>query len=52
MVLGALNWGLVGLFDFNIVDEIFGGGSGLAKAVYVLIGVSALWAIFGKMRKA
>jgi uncharacterized protein len=41
VMIGALNWGLVGLFDFNLVEEIFGSGTG-ADVVYVVIGVAAL----------
>ena len=41
---GALNWGLVGLFDYNLVAEIFGAGTA-ADGVYVLIGVGGLLAL-------
>jgi len=41
--LGALNWGLVGIFDYNIVHAIFGDGTVLAKVTYVLVGFSALF---------
>jgi hypothetical protein len=37
--VGALNWGLVGAFDFNLVETIFGGASNI---VYILVGISAL----------
>jgi len=43
VIVGGLNWGLVGLFDFNLVAAIFGAGSGLARLVYVLVGISAAW---------
>ena len=43
VIVGGLNWGLVGLFDFNLVAAIFGAGSGLSRIVYVLVGLSALW---------
>jgi uncharacterized membrane protein YuzA (DUF378 family) len=42
VMIGALNWGLVGLFDFNLVEEIFGTGTG-ADVVYVIVGVAALF---------
>lgn len=45
IIIGGLNWGLVGAFDYNLVDGIFGAGSGLARTVYVLVGISALLAI-------
>ena len=43
VIVGGLNWGLVGLFDFDLVAALFGAGSTLARIVYVLVGVSALW---------
>ncbi|PIN88509.1 DUF378 domain-containing protein [Candidatus Pacearchaeota archaeon CG10_big_fil_rev_8_21_14_0_10_35_13] len=46
VIIGALNWGLVGLFSFNLVDSIFGAGSTLAMIVYILVGLSGLWMIF------
>ena len=39
VVVGALNWGIVGLFDANLVDEIFGTGT-VADVVYVIVGVA------------
>lgn len=45
LVIGGLNWGLVGLFDYNLVDSAFGAGSTLARVVYVLVGVAALWTV-------
>ncbi len=42
LVVGGLNWGLVALFNFNIVDTVFG-GMGLANIVYILVGVSAVY---------
>lgn len=45
VIVGALNWLLVGLFQFNLVDSIFGAGSALARIVYVLVGISGLWSI-------
>lgn len=43
LVVGGLNWGLVGLFNFDLVATLFGEGSMLARIVYSLVGVSALW---------
>ena len=50
LVVGGLNWGLVGLFNFDLVAAIFGAGSGLARAVYVLVGLSAIWQAIGLPR--
>lgn len=41
-IIGALNWGLVGAFQFNLVDYIFGAGSIAARAIYSLVGLSGL----------
>jgi uncharacterized membrane protein YuzA (DUF378 family) len=45
VIVGGLNWGLVGLFDFDLVAAIFGGGSELSRIVYVLVGLSAVWQV-------
>ena len=41
MIIGALNWAIVALFDTNVIEEIFGTGTA-TDVVYVLVGVSAL----------
>jgi len=41
-IIGALNWGLVGFFDFNLVTFIFGGIAVLSKIVYMLVGISGI----------
>ena len=46
MIIGALNWGLVGLFKFDLVAAIFGDMSALSRIVYVLVGLSGLYTIF------
>ncbi len=46
VIVGGLNWGLVGLLDFNLVDSIFGVGSVASRVVYVLVGIAALLTIF------
>jgi len=46
--VGGLNWGLVGLFDWNLVEAIFGGWPWLVKLVYVLVGLSALFMLATK----
>jgi uncharacterized protein len=45
VTVGGLNWGLVGLFGFDLVAALFGDISLLARLVYVLVGASALWQI-------
>ena len=43
LVVGGLNWGLVGFASFDLVASIFGSGAFLAKVVYILVGLSALY---------
>lgn len=45
IVVGGLNWGLVGSMNFDLVATIFGDGSVLARIVYVLVGISAIYQI-------
>ena len=45
IIIGAINWGLVGLFEFNLVDFIFGAGTILARIIYSLVGIAGLWSI-------
>lgn len=45
LVVGGLNWGLVALFNFDVVAALFGAGSILARIVYGLVGLSALYQI-------
>ncbi len=46
LVIGGLNWGLVGAFDFNLVTYLFGSVMWLAKVIYLAVGLSALFQIF------
>jgi uncharacterized protein len=45
VIVGGLNWGLVGAAQFDLVAAIFGAGSAFARVVYVLVGLSALYQI-------
>ena len=45
VIIGALNWLLVGIFDFNLVSAIFGSMSALSRIIYILVGVSGLISI-------
>jgi len=45
VIVGALNWLLVGLFEFNLVDFLFGSLSLLTRLVYILVGAAGLWSI-------
>ena len=45
IIIGAINWGLVGFFKFNLVDIIFGSMSVISRIIYALVGISGLWGI-------
>lgn len=45
LIIGGLNWGLVGLFNFNLVESIFGAASLVTRIIYILVGLSALYLI-------
>lgn len=47
VVVGGLNWGLMGLFNFNLVNAILGSVGGLEQLVYVLVGVGAVVLMLG-----
>lgn len=49
-LIGAINWGLIGFFNFNLVDAIFGGGaaeetSGFSRFIYAVVGLAGLAAL-------
>lgn len=54
VILGGLNWLSVGLFEYEVVSEIFGSSAEVgSKIVYIIVGVAGLWALtfFGKVAK-
>jgi len=46
MIVGGLNWGLVGLFKFDLVAKICGEMSVVARIVYTLVGIAALYGVY------
>ncbi len=46
VIIGALNWLLVALFNFNLVTAIFGERSAASKVIYVLVGIAGLYTIY------
>ena len=59
VVVGALNWGLIGVAHFvdsaanwNLVDILLGGSPGIEAAVYILVGLAALWSLYLATRLA
>ena len=45
IIIGAINWGLIGFFNFNLVETIFGQMSVISRIIYALVGISGLWGI-------
>lgn len=46
MIIGALNWGLMGICQFDVVAWIFGGAANvIARIIYVIIGLAGIWGI-------
>ncbi|MDE6732729.1 MAG: DUF378 domain-containing protein [Oscillospiraceae bacterium] len=45
LVIGGLNWGLVGIFDFDLIAWAFGSGAVISRILYILVAVAALWCI-------
>lgn len=52
VAIGAINWGLIGFFNFDLVKAIFGEMTLITRIVYALVGVSGLYALsfFGRLR--
>ena len=46
LIIGGINWGLVGFFNFDLVATIFGAMSTLTTIIYVLVGLAGLWTIY------
>lgn len=45
IIIGGINWGLIGLFDFNLVATIFGDMTIISRIIYGLVGLSGVWGI-------
>ncbi len=50
LVIGGINWGLVGAFNYNLVTSLLGDGSTMTRAVYALVGLCALYEAFKMMK--
>jgi uncharacterized protein len=50
-IVGGLNWGLIGAFNFNLVSAILGDGI-VAKVVYIIVGLAALWLLVDGIMKS
>lgn len=53
LVIGGLNWGLVGIFNLDLVEVIFGDMTVIARVIYAVVGLSAIYGLLltGKLRK-
>ena len=51
LIIGGLNWGLVGIFSFDIIAWAFGSGSVISRILYILVALSAIWCISLVFRK-
>lgn len=47
IIIGGINWGLVGFFDYNLVDSLFGAGSMVARTIYGIVGIASLIMLIG-----
>ncbi len=45
VIIGAINWGLIGFFDFNLVSALFGEGTVFTRLVYDLVGICGLYLV-------
>ncbi len=50
VIIGALNWGLVGLFNFNLVSAVLGDMTFLSRTVYILVGLAAIVSLITSYR--
>lgn len=46
LIIGALNWGLVGATDIDLIAKIFGAGTLISRLIYILIGLSGIYGIY------
>lgn len=44
VIIGGINWGLIGLFNYNLVDSLFGSATWLSRIIYTVVGVAAICA--------
>lgn len=45
VIIGAINWGLIGFFQFNLVSTLFGDMTAFSRIIYALVGISGLYAL-------
>ena len=47
IIIGGINWGLIGFFDYNLIDSLFGAGSMTARTIYGIVGIVSLIMLIG-----
>lgn len=52
VIVGGINWGLVGLLEWNLVEAIFGISTVITKIIYDLVGLSAIYMVYTSMSKS
>jgi len=45
VIIGAVNWGLIGFFQFDLVSSLFGSGTALTRIIFALVGVCGLYSL-------
>ena len=45
VIIGAINWGLIGFFNFNLVDTLFGSVAWLTRTIYAIVGIAGVYSI-------
>ena len=45
IAIGAINWGLIGLFNFNLVTYLFGDMAALSRIIFALVGIAGIWSL-------
>lgn len=50
IIIGGLNWGLIGFFNFNLISLIFGDMSIITRIIYALVGLAALYTIYALIK--
>ncbi len=45
LMIGGLNWGIIGFFNYNLVGQIFQAAPGVARLIYAIVGLCTLWVI-------
>ncbi len=52
LIVGGLNWGLVGILNFDLIGAAFGQGTSIARAIYIVVGLAGLYGIFFAVKLA